>query len=131
MTGFTPTGTVATTVPKPIASTGLVRSQFGLPTRAVAEQSGMLMTLSDPGLTPSPAFATSNSLRTGAKSAQSGLTVAGLVHAGAMQSAIGFVVPGGVVGTISSALVCALITETVPSPWFRMNARLASPLMTP
>src|SRR5271156_3539057 len=110
MRGLMPTGTVAMTVPKPTASTGLLGSQLGLIGRAAAEHSGMLMMLSDPGLTPSPALATTISLRAGAKSAQSGEapTVIGLVAG---------------IGTMSSWLVWALMTETVPSPWFMMKAR--------
>ena len=73
MTGLMPTGTLASTVPKPAASTGLLRSQLGLLAWAVAEQSGTLMMLTEPGLTPSPALATTISLRTGAVSAHSGL----------------------------------------------------------
>src|ERR1700678_134742 len=78
MTVLMPVGTVARTVPKPTASTGLLRSQVGLLIWAVAEQSGMLMMLSEPGLTPSPAFATTSSLRVGAKSAQSGAVPTGM-----------------------------------------------------
>ena len=65
MRGLMPTGTVARTVPKPTASTGLLGSQLGLVGRALAEQSGMLMMLTEPGWTPSPALATTISLRAG------------------------------------------------------------------
>src|SRR5258708_26551869 len=58
MRGLMPTGTVARTVPKPTASTGLLGSQLGLVGRAAAEQSGMLMMLTEPAWTPSPALAT-------------------------------------------------------------------------
>src|ERR1700722_1305492 len=102
MRGVTPTGTVARTVPKPTASTGLLRSEVGLVTCVVVLQSGMLMILSEPGLTPSPALATTSSLRVGAKSAQRGEVPTGM----------GLVAPAG---TISKALVWALITDTVPS----------------
>src|ERR1700722_7470705 len=102
MRGLTPTGTVARTVPKPAASTGLLGSQLGFVGRALAAQSGMLMTLTEPGLTPSPALATTISLRTGAKSAQRG----------DWPTTMGLVAPEG---TVSSALVWALMTLTVPS----------------
>src|SRR5258708_21785889 len=118
MTELIPVGTVARTVPKPTASTGLLGSQLGLLGRAATEQSGMLMMLAEPGLTPSPAFATTISLRVGAKSAQSG----------EVPTLIGLVAPAG---TTSSRLVWALMTLTVPSPWFIMKARLASLVMTP
>src|SRR5271167_1288895 len=112
MRGLTPTGTVARTVPKPAASTGLLGSQLGLEGRAFAEQRGMLMMLTEPAWTPSPALATTISLRKGAKSAQSG----------EVPTEIGLVAPAG---TMSSWLVCALMTLTVPSVWFMMKARLA------
>ena len=118
MRGLMPTGTFARTVPKPTASTGLLGSQLGLFGRAVAEQRGMLMMLTEPACTPSPALATTISLRVGAKSAQSGDWPTG----------IGLVAPAG---TISSRLVCALMTLTVPSVWFMMKARLASAVMIP
>ena len=85
MRGLMPTGTVARTVPKPTASTGLLGSQLGLMGSAVAEQSGMLMMLTEPAWTPSPALATTISLRAGAKSAQSG----------EVPTAIGLVAPDG------------------------------------
>src|ERR1700733_12637692 len=113
MTEFIPVGTFARTVPKPTASTGLLGSQLGLVGRAVAEQRGMLMMLAEPGLTPSPALATTISFRVGAKSAQRGEA----------PTLIGLVAPAG---TVSSRLVWALMTLTVPSPWFMMKARLAS-----
>src|SRR5215469_3668190 len=97
-----PTGTVARTVPKPTASTGLLGSQFGLVGRAAAEHSGMLMMLTEPWWTPSPALATTISFRVGAKSAQSG----------DWPTLIGLVAPGG---TTSSWLVWELMTLTVPS----------------
>src|ERR1700738_2588529 len=71
MRGLMPTGTVARTVPKPTASTGFLGSQLGLVGRAAAEQRGMLMMLTEPAWTPSPALAPTISLRAGAKSAQS------------------------------------------------------------
>src|SRR6516162_4102854 len=113
MRGFTPTGTFASTCPKPLASIGLLTSQFGLPGRADAEQRGMLMMLTEPGDFPVPALATTNSLRVGARSAHTGETPTG----------IGFAAGAG---TGSSWFVCELMTETVPSLWFRMNARLPS-----
>src|SRR5271170_829820 len=97
MRGLMPTGTVARTVPKPIESTGLLGSQLGLLGRAVAVQSGMLMMLTEPGLTPSPALATTISLRAGAKSAQSGDG----------PTVIGLVAP---MGTMSSWLAWVLMT---------------------
>ena len=48
MVGLMPTGTVARTVPKPVASTGLVELQLGLVGCAEALQSGMLMMLRVP-----------------------------------------------------------------------------------
>ena len=40
--------------------------------------------------------------------------------------------PTAIVATgVSSALVCALITVTVPSVWFRMKARRLSSVITP
>src|ERR1700733_11704444 len=118
MRGLTPTGMGARTVPKPAASTGLLGSQLGLVGRATAEQSGMLMMLTEPGLTPSPALATTISLRAGAKSAQSG----------EVPTAIGLVAPEG---TVSSWLVWTLMTLTVPSVWFMMKARRVSAVMMP
>ncbi len=103
MRGLTPTGTVARIWPKPTASTGLLGSQPGLLGSVVAEQSGILMMLTEPGLMPSPALATTISLRVGAKSAQSG----------EVPTVMGFVLPEG---ATSSRFVWALMTLTVPSP---------------
>src|ERR1700751_5276273 len=103
MRGLIPTGTVARTVPKPTASTGLLMSQLGLVGSATAEQRGMLMMLTEPAWTPSPALATTISLRAGAKSAQSG----------GWPTLMGLVAPGG---TMSSRFVWALMTLTVPLP---------------
>src|SRR5215471_3922286 len=103
MRGFTPTGTVASTCPKPLASIGLDGSQFGFPGSADAEQRGILTTLTEPGEVPVPALATTNSLRVGARSAHTDETLIG----------IGFAAGAG---TGSSWLFCELMTETVPSP---------------
>src|SRR5580704_2495285 len=118
MRGLTPTGTFARTWPKPVASAGFVGSQLGLVGSALVLQSGMLMMLTDPGVVPLPALATTISLRVGAKSAQSGAT----------PTAMGLLLP---LGTISSWLVWTLMTDTVLSPWFMMKARLPSAVITP
>src|SRR5215467_53830 len=73
MMGLWPTGTVARTWPKPPASMGLFESQFGL-FWAVAEQRGMLMMLTEPGVVPLPWLATTSSALVGARSAQMGFT---------------------------------------------------------
>src|ERR1700678_503087 len=99
MRGLIPTGTVARTVPKPTASTGLLRSQLGLEGRAFGWQRGVLMILTEPGWTRAPALATPLSLRAGAKSAQSG----------EMPTEIRFVAP---MGRISNWLAWALMTLT-------------------
>src|SRR5258705_659367 len=100
MRGLMPTGTVARTVPKPTASTGLLGSQLGLVGRAAAEQSGMLMMLTEPAWTPSPALATTISFAAFWLYAKSG--------EGA--TVIGLVAPPS---KMSGRLVVALCTRTV------------------
>src|ERR1700730_12111794 len=82
MTGLCPTGILANTLPKPTASIGLVASQFGFDTWADGWHSGMLMMLREPTEVPLPAFATSSSVRVGARSAQMGATPTGMVVEG-------------------------------------------------
>ena len=94
MMGFTPTGILARICPKPMASTGLLGSQFGLVGSAATEHRGMLMMLTEPAVVPFPAFATTSSLRVGARSAQLGAVP--------VPRAMGFVLPAG---GVSSALV--------------------------
>src|SRR6201999_3902670 len=109
-----PTCTVARTVPNVVASTGLLGSQVGLVGSVVAEHSGMLTMLNDPVEVPVPSFATTISLLVGTRSAHTGAT------------------PTGIVGAVeSSVLVCALMAVIVLSPWFMMNARRPSPVITP
>src|SRR5215469_3021001 len=118
ITGLTPTGTVASTVPKPTASIGLFGSQFGFVAGEAALQSGMLMMLSDPGCVPSPWFSTTSCEVSGERSA----------HTGCSPS----VPVAGITGIATSGpLFTTLITFTVPEPLFRMNARLPSSVITP
>src|SRR5664280_2978066 len=112
--GLMPTGIVAITCPKLVASIGLAGSQFGLVGSAEGEHSEMSMMDTEPGDEPSPSFATTNSFRPGARSAHTGAGPTGIVFSG-----------------VSSALVWLLITDTVPSVWFRMKARRVSKVITP
>src|SRR5438046_1283526 len=114
MMGLRPTGTVARTWPKPTASIGLAALQLGLVGNALTWQSGMLMTLSEPGVVPVPWFATTSSEMVGTRSAQTGATPTGMVVVG-----------------VSNWLVCELMTETVLSVLLRMKERLLSAVITP
>src|ERR1700728_1261247 len=98
MIGLMPTGIVAIVWPNVLASIGLVGSQFGLVGSAVAEHSGILMIETEPGVVPFPSFATTSSSSPDARSAHTGRVPTAIVFTG-----------------VSSALVCELITDTVPS----------------
>src|SRR5581483_81494 len=113
-----PTGTVASTVPKPTASTGFAGSQFGFVAGDAVLHSGILIMLNDPGCTPSPWFSTISWLVSGDRSA----------HTGPCPS----VPVAGITGIARSLpLFTTLITFTVPEPLFRMNARFPSAVITP
>ena len=106
-------------MPNVVASIGFAALQFGLVGSAVAEHSGILTIVTEPGVVvPLPSLATTSSSSPDARSAHTGRTPTGIVLADEF-------------GSVSSAFVCELITETVPSVWFRMNTRRWSSVITP
>src|ERR1039458_6278345 len=126
MIGLMPTGTGATTCPKGVASIGLAGSQFGLVGSDVGEHSEMSTIDTEPGDVPFPWLATTISFSPDARSAHTGREFGHVVVPVAGVQPTGIVLTG-----VSSALVWALITDTVPSVWFRIKARRVSSVITP